>query len=54
VLARVVGMGYVALLAGPALIGWLAELSSINTALVLPLGAIVVCALAATAVRARS
>ncbi|CDO11130.1 MFS transporter [Mycolicibacterium cosmeticum] len=52
-LARVVGMGYVALLAGPALIGWLAELSSINTALALPLGAVVVCALAATAVRAR-
>jgi MFS family permease len=53
VLARVVGMGYVALLAGPAVIGWLAELGSINTALVLPVGAVTVCALAATAVRAR-
>jgi MFS family permease len=54
VLARVVGMGYVAMLAGPALIGWLAELSSINTALLLPLCAIAVCALAAPAVRPRS
>lgn len=54
VLARVVGMGYVAMLAGPALIGWLAELSSINTALLLPLCAIAVCAIAAPAVRPRS
>lgn len=51
VLARVVGMGYVAMLAGPALIGWLAELSSINTALLLPLCAILLCAAAAPAVR---
>lgn len=53
VLARVVGMGYVAMLAGPALIGWLAQLSSINTALLLPLCATAVCVLAAAAVGPR-
>jgi MFS family permease len=36
-LARVVGMGYVGLLAGPAIIGGLAELTSVNIALILPL-----------------
>lgn len=54
VLSRVVGMGYVAMLAGPALIGWLGELSSINTALLLPLGAVAACAVAAPAVGGRS
>ena len=50
VLARVVGLGYVAILAGPAIIGWLAQLLSLNTALVVPLCAVAVCAAAAGAV----
>lgn len=53
VLARVVGMGYVAMMAGPALIGWLAQLSSLNAALLLPLGATAICGLAAAAVGPR-
>jgi MFS family permease len=53
ILARVVGMCYVAVMAGPALVGWLAQLSSLNTAFLLPLGAVAVCALAASAVRPR-
>jgi MFS family permease len=53
VLARVVGMGYVAMMAGPALIGWLAQVSSMNAALLLPLGATAVCGLAAAAVGPR-
>ncbi len=50
VLARVVGMGYVAMMAGPALIGWLAQLTSINTALLLPLCATAVGVMAAASV----
>ena len=53
VLARVVGMGYVALMSGPALIGWLAELISLNSALVLPMCAVAVCVLAASTVAPR-
>jgi MFS family permease len=49
-MARVVGMGYLALLSGPAVIGWSAEISSINAALVLPMGAALVCGCAASAV----
>jgi MFS family permease len=41
-LSRVVALGYLAILAGPAVIGWLADLTSLNAALVLPLCAIVV------------
>jgi MFS family permease len=43
VLSRVVGTGYVAVLGGPALIGWLADALSLNTALVLPILAVLVC-----------
>ena len=46
-LARVVGLGYVAILAGPALVGWLAEFSSLNTALLLPSCAVLICAASA-------
>lgn len=49
-LARVAGLGYIAILAGPAVIGWSAEFSSINTALILPALAALVCAVAGTAV----
>jgi MFS family permease len=49
-LSRVVGLGYVAILAGPAVIGWLAEVTSLNTAFVVPLCAVLTCALAAGAV----
>jgi MFS family permease len=52
VLSRVVGLGYVAILAGPALIGWLAELTSLQVAFVLPLLAVVVCAASAGMVAA--
>jgi MFS family permease len=47
VLARVVGVGYVAILAGPAVIGWVAEWTSLSVAFLVPLGAVVVCGLAA-------
>jgi MFS family permease len=49
-LSRVVGVGYLAILAGPALIGWIVDLVSWTGALVVPLFAVVVCALAASAV----
>jgi MFS family permease len=49
-LARVAGLGYIAILAGPAVIGWSAEFSSINTALILPALAALVCAVAGTTV----
>lgn len=50
-LSVVVGVGYLAILAGPGLVGWLAELTGFSTAFGLPLVAVVVCALAAPAVR---
>lgn len=37
VISRVVGSGFVGLLAGPAVIGWLAEFTGLTNALVLPL-----------------
>ncbi|QCH25693.1 Inner membrane protein YbjJ [Mycobacteroides salmoniphilum] len=49
VLSRVVGTGYVAVLGGPALIGWVADALSLNTALVLPIFAVLVCGCAAGA-----
>jgi MFS family permease len=49
-LARVAGLGYIAILAGPAVIGWSAEFSSINAALILPALAALVCAVAGAAV----
>ena len=48
--SRVVGCGYVALLAGPALIGWLSELVSLDLALLVPLAAVGIAALGARAV----
>ncbi|MEV0607907.1 MFS transporter [Polymorphospora rubra] len=36
-MSRVVGMGYLGLLAGPALVGWIAEVTSLNVALLAPL-----------------
>jgi predicted MFS family arabinose efflux permease len=52
-LSRVVGTGYVAILAGPGVIGWLADLFSLNTALLLPLCGVLICACAAGAVAPR-
>lgn len=49
-LSRVIGCGYAALLAGPAIIGWASELISLNLALLLPLVALAVAALGARAV----
>lgn len=37
VMARVVGAGYLGLLAGPAVIGWVADLTGLHIALILPL-----------------
>lgn len=48
--SRVIGGGYIALLAGPALIGWLSELVTLNVALLLPLAGVLVAALSAKAV----
>lgn len=50
--SRVVGCGYVGLLAGPALIGWLSELVSLNLSLLLPTVAVAAAALGAHAVAA--
>ena len=50
-LSLVVGIGYLAILAGPGVLGWLAEATNLSTALILPVVAAVVCALAAPAVR---
>lgn len=49
-MSRVFGLGYVGLLAGPAIIGWLDKLVPLTTAMVVPLAAMVLCALAARAV----
>jgi predicted MFS family arabinose efflux permease len=49
-LSRVVGVGYLAFLAGPGVIGWLAERSSLNAAFLLPLCGVLICACAANAV----
>ena len=49
-LSRVVGMGYVAIMGGPALIGWMVELVSWTGALTVPLVALLVCAIAAPVV----
>ena len=46
-LSRVVGAGYLAVLAGPAMVGWLADVVGLNAALVLPLAAMTICACAA-------
>jgi hypothetical protein len=50
-LSQVVGIGYLAILAGPSVIGWLAAVVSLNTAFVVPLCAVLICAAMAGAVR---
>ncbi|MDV3129918.1 MFS transporter [Mycobacterium sp. 21AC1] len=50
VLSRVVGVGYLAILAGPAVIGWIGEASSLNAAFVVPLCAVLAGAAAAAVV----
>jgi hypothetical protein len=49
----VVGTGYVAILAGPGLIGWLADLASLNRAFLFPLCGVLICACAAHSVAPR-
>jgi MFS family permease len=49
-LSRVVGVGYLAILGGPALIGWMVELVSWTGAFLVPLCAVLVCSLAAPVV----
>jgi predicted MFS family arabinose efflux permease len=51
-LSRVVGLGYIGILAGPGIIGWVAEVTSLNAAFVVPLGAVIACALTAGVVAA--
>jgi predicted MFS family arabinose efflux permease len=46
-LSRVVGAGYLAVLAGPAIVGWLADMFTLNGAFVLPIVAMVICACSA-------
>ena len=46
-MSRVVGVGYVAILGGPALIGWLVQLVSWEGAFLVPLCALLICALGA-------
>jgi MFS family permease len=46
-LARVVGCGYLGFLAGPAVIGWVAQVSSVTQALIVPLALVVIGALLA-------
>ena len=50
-LALVVGVGYAAILGGPAIIGWVAERLTLNTTLVIPLIALLLCGVLAAAVR---
>nr|WP_245865509.1 MFS transporter [Rhodococcus kyotonensis] len=50
-MSRVVGMGYVGLLAGPALIGWLSHAIPLTTAMLVPLALTVVAAASAGTVR---
>ncbi|MGX1806584.1 MFS transporter [Nocardia sp. NPDC055321] len=49
-MSRVFGVGYVGLLAGPAIIGWLTQLVSLTTTMVVPLLALLLCAWGARAV----
>lgn len=52
-LALVVGVGYAAILGGPAVLGWVAERFTLNNALVIPLCAVLLCACLAGAVQPR-
>jgi MFS family permease len=49
-LALVVGVGYAAILGGPAVLGWVAEQLTLNDALIIPLCAVLLCACLARAV----
>lgn len=53
-LSRVVGVGYVAIMGGPAIIGWLIDLVSWQGAFVVPLCATLVCAAGASVVAPES
>lgn len=53
-IARVVGAGYLGMLAGPALVGWLAPLAGLGGALLLPLACCVVGVALAGELRARA
>ncbi|WP_067679199.1 MFS transporter [Nocardia miyunensis] len=46
-MSRVFGLGYLGFLAGPSVIGWLADLGSLTAALIFPLVLILVCAASA-------
>ena len=46
-MSRVVGLGYPGFLAGPACIGWIAEVTSLTTAMVVPLACVLLAALLA-------
>ncbi|MEH3143622.1 MAG: MFS transporter [Mycobacterium kyogaense] len=50
-LSRVVGAGYLAVLAGPAIIGWVADAVTLNNAMVIPIVAVLVCVCAAGTLR---
>lgn len=50
-LALVVGVGYAAILGGPAVLGWVAERLTLNDALVIPLCAVLLCSFLAKAVQ---
>ncbi|MET9492834.1 MFS transporter [Nocardia sp. NPDC006630] len=52
-MSRVFGLGYVGLLAGPAIIGWLTKLVPLTTAMVVPLVALLLCAWGARVVATR-
>ncbi|MBL0887159.1 MFS transporter [Myceligenerans indicum] len=54
ILSRVVGLGYLGMLAGPAVIGWLSDAVGINTALLAPLLCCLAGLLLAGAVRPRT
>ncbi len=43
-MSRVFGLGYLGFLAGPSVIGWLSEPTSLTTALIFPLALVVLCA----------
>ncbi len=53
-MSRVVGMGYVGLLAGPAIVGWIAHFVSLTSAMAVPLALTIVAAAAAGTVRPRT
>jgi MFS family permease len=54
VMSRVVALGYFGLLAGPAVIGWTSQATSISAALVIPLVCCLVVAAIANVVRPRA